>query len=46
MAISYKKDDKLESMFASFAKLPDNMDSDPKKGKKDDGKKEENKALS
>ncbi|MFU2205889.1 SPJ_0845 family protein [Streptococcus pluranimalium] len=40
MAISYKKDDKLENMFASFAKLPDNMDSDPKKGKKDDDQKE------
>ncbi len=34
MAISYKKEDQLESMFASFAKLPDNMDSDPKKRKK------------
>lgn len=31
MAISYKKEDKLESMFASFAKLPDNIDSKPKK---------------
>ncbi|MDY4510187.1 SPJ_0845 family protein [Streptococcus hyovaginalis] len=40
MAISYKKDDKLESMFANFAKLPDNMDSDLKKRKKDDDKKE------
>lgn len=30
MAISYKKEDKLESMFASFAKLPDNIDSEPK----------------
>ncbi|MEQ9810483.1 SPJ_0845 family protein [Streptococcus jiangjianxini] len=42
MAISYKKDEKLESLFASFAKLPDNMDSDPKKGKKDDEPKENN----
>lgn len=40
MAISYKKEDQLESMFASFAKLPDNMDSDPKKGKKDDDQKD------
>lgn len=34
MAISYKKDDQLENLFANFAKLPDNMDSDPKKGEK------------
>lgn len=29
MAISYKKNDRLENLFANFAKLPDNMDSDP-----------------
>ncbi|MGT2832444.1 SPJ_0845 family protein [Streptococcus halotolerans] len=46
MAISYKKDEKLESLFASFAKLPDNVGSDPKKGKKDNEPKESDNTLS
>ncbi|MBM7643019.1 SPJ_0845 family protein [Streptococcus loxodontisalivarius] len=34
MAITYKKEDSLESLFESFAKLPDKVDSDPNAGKK------------
>lgn len=32
MAISYRKDEKLDNLFARFAKLPDELDSDLEKG--------------
>ncbi|MBM7636382.1 SPJ_0845 family protein [Streptococcus saliviloxodontae] len=39
MAITYKKEDSMESLFEQFAKLPDKIDSDPNAGKNQDKEK-------